>query len=164
MKICPNCKNGVEDDVKLCPNCNAFIAGAPVMSQKQFHKVEKYIEKSNDNINGEYVSKPVKNSVYSVISFICSIISILGILAIPFFFDFSIAALLFGVDLYSTVIIPNIVFIISGLLALILGNKHKKMYNKVCTGYVIGIVVTTIYALLIIYILVTYIRVSGKYH
>lgn len=155
MKICPNCKNGVEDDVKLCPNCNTFISGAPVMTQKEYNKVEKYIEKNNDNINGEYVSKTVKNSIYSLISFVCAIIAIIGILLIPFFFNFSIVAVLFGVDLYSSVIAPNIVFIVCSVLAVLLGTKHKEKYNYRCTGYILGLIPFVIYSVIIILIIST---------
>lgn len=158
MKICPNCKKGVEDNVKLCPNCNTFIAGAPVVSQQVVDKVEKNIENSND---GEDTSKPVKNSGYSITSFVFSVFAIIGALRIPFTFKLSVVFLLFTGHFFSTFFISNIIFITCGIIALVLGSIHKKRYNYRCTGYILGFISLGAYAVAFLYFAYIYLTAAG---
>ena len=160
MKICPNCKNSVEDDIKLCPNCNTFIADAQIMSQQEINKVENDIKKNNDNIDGEYVSKPVKNSVYSIISFVFSVICIIGAVKIPFTFKLSVVFLLFTGNFFSTFLVSNIIFIACGVLALFFGSIHKKRYNYRCTGYILGFISLGAYVIAFLYFAYLYLTAS----
>lgn len=69
MKICPNCKNGVEDDVKLCPNCNTFIASSPLMSQQEV----------NAQDNNKQVST-MKKKLLFVLALIGLVVAITGLI------------------------------------------------------------------------------------
>jgi hypothetical protein len=74
MKICPNCKNEVEDDVKLCPNCNAFIAGAPVLSQQEVNTQD-----NNASVNNDKQVNKKKRKDSPVLAVVGLVVAIIGL-------------------------------------------------------------------------------------
>lgn len=127
MKICPNCKSGVDDDVRLCPNCNTFIAGTPVVLQQDLDKEGK------SNLYSHL-------SIASFIMGICSFIILICLLLSIIFFKSKLSG--FDQLIHYSLVIPGgasaLISMIFSLIGIVKKSENK-YYMKAIIGLVCGI-------------------------
>lgn len=154
IKICPNCKNVIQENENFCINCNTYLYN----SSFKFNDSPNL--ELNNNITNLNIKKKKTNSIFSIISIMCSVIGIIGLISVPQVINLVqlvLTPLMKSKGIFfNTYFHFNGIFIIFSFLSWIFGKMHKNRYNERCTGYIIGGVLILLYLIEFFVMLVMY--------